>query len=199
MPYIGYNPPPSPVSTIDIQAGAIANTDLSVGAVTSHAIAIDAVTTAKIEDDAVTTAKIEDDAVTAAKILSFFGSLGGTVNGYDNIVNRIMLKDYGVVEQSISPSAGNTTVDLVQGNAVKSTSTESTTWTFSAPAPTGNLCGFTLILTAGASHTHTWPTNVKWPNGIAPTLGALDTLEFWTNDAGINLYGAQVGAGFAVP
>ncbi len=58
MPYLGYTPPPTPVTTIDIQAGAIANTDLSVGAVTSHAIAASAVTTEKIAANAVTTEKI---------------------------------------------------------------------------------------------------------------------------------------------
>jgi len=119
------------------------------------------------------------------------------MSGADATMKRAMLLDYGVVEQTVASSSNATAVVLTAGNAVKSTSTENTTWTFSAAAPTGNLCGFTLILTSGASHTHTWHSGILWPGGTAPTLGALDTLEFWTNNAGTTWYGAQVGAGFA--
>ena len=201
MPYIGYNPPPSPVSTIDIQAGAIANTDLSVGAVTSHAIAIDAVTTAKIEDDAVTTAKIEDDAVTAAKILSFSGSLGGTVNGDDNVVNKINLKDYGEITNVIGTTGGgDQNIDLELRNSVTATvDTSTNTFIFINPTDTTELCSFTLGLTNGGSQTVGWPSSVYWAGGTAPALtpAGVDWLEFWTVDGGIIWNGALVGTAFA--
>ena len=191
MPYIGYNPPPSPVSTIDIQAGAIANTDLSVGAVTSHAIAI----------DAVTTEKIEDDAVTAAKILSFSGSLGGTVNGYDNVVNKINLKDYGEITNVIGDTGGGAQIiDLELGNSVTATVDANMTFTFSNPTDTTELCSFTLGLTNGGSQTVEWPSSVYWAGGAAnaPTLTpvGVDWLEFWTVDGGIIWNGALVGTAF---
>lgn len=55
-----------------------------------------------------------------------------------------------------------------------------------------------LIQGAGGSHTVTWPANVKWNNGVAPTLstavGALD--EIWFTSDGTNLFGIPVGFNF---
>lgn len=100
---------------------------------------------------------------------------------------------------ALGNATGATTINLTLGNVVTATTTGATTWTFSSPAPTGNLEGFVLILTNGGSQTQTWATGTKWPAGTAPTLTAagIDILVFETPDAGTTWYGNKVGLAYA--
>jgi hypothetical protein len=44
----------------------------------------------------------------------------------------------------------------------------------------------------GGAGTQTWPSSVKWPSGLAPTLtvAGYDVLVFMTDDSGITWRGA---------
>ena len=74
------------------------------------------------------------------------------------------------------------------------TTSGNTTFTFSTNVPTGYLHGFTLKLTAGGSHTITYPNTVDFAGGTAPDApasGETDILVFITIDGGTNWYGAR--------
>jgi len=83
------------------------------------------------------------------------------------------------------------TIDWTAGNKQKSTLTGNVTFTFS-PEPSGpcNLI-LKLIQDATGSRTVTWPADVKWPGGTAPTLtttaSAIDIVSFYYD--GTDFYG----------
>lgn len=120
--------------------------------------------------------------------------LGGALDGQDNQVSKVNLKDYGEVTNAIGSVGGGTQdIDLTAGNSVSATvDTSTTTFTFSNPTASDEGCGFTLVLTNGGSQTVNWPSSVDWAGGTAPTLTAsgVDILTFWTIDGGTTWHGA---------
>ena len=119
--------------------------------------------------------------------------LGGDLDGQDNTVSKINLKDYGEVTNAIGSTGGGTQdIDLTLGNSVTATvDTSTNTFTFSNPTASDEGCGFTLVLTNGGSQTVNWPASVDWAGGEAPTLTAagVDVLCFFTVSAGTTWYG----------
>lgn len=83
------------------------------------------------------------------------------------------------------------TIDWTAGNKQKSTLTGNCTFTFS-PEPSGP-CNLVLKLVQDAtgSRTVTWPADVKWPGGTAPTLttaaNSIDIVSFYYD--GTDFYG----------
>jgi hypothetical protein len=108
-------------------------------------------------------------------------------------VSEINLKDYGEITNAIGSIGGGTQdIDISLGNNVTATvDTATTTFTFSNPTASDELCGFTLFLTNGGSQTVNWPASVDFPGGTAPTLTAagLDILVFVTTDGGTTYHG----------
>ena len=87
---------------------------------------------------------------------------------------------------------GTQDIDISLGNNVTATiDTGTTTFTFSNPTASDELCGFTLFLTNGGSQTVNWPASVDFPGGTAPTLttAGLDILVFVTTDGGTIYHG----------
>lgn len=125
----------------------------------------------------------------------------GVLNGGDNTITRTNLLDYGEVTNAIGSIGGGTQdIDLTLGNSVTATvDTSTTTFTFSNPTASDELCGFVLGLTNGGSQTVNWPASVDWAGGTAPTLtsSGVDWLVFWTVDGGTIWNGALTGAAFA--
>ena len=99
--------------------------------------------------------------------------------------------NYGVTHNALGSVSGTTDINLQSGNYVSATVTGTTTFTFSNPLSAPHACGFVLELTNGGSAAITWPANVRWPKGVAPTLTAdgTDVLVFVTDDAGSNWRG----------
>lgn len=68
---------------------------------------------------------------------------------------------------------------------------------FANPPITGTLAQFVLQVTNGAGSAITWPYNIKWPQGIAPSLsgvaGKLDTFVIFTQDGGASYCGFVSG------
>tara|TARA_R110002167_G_scaffold208577_1_gene412564 strand:+ start:197 stop:964 length:768 start_codon:yes stop_codon:yes gene_type:complete len=133
--------------------------------------------------------------VTATAAITANGgiTLGGAISGADQTVSRVNLKDYGEVTNAIGSVGGGTQdVDVALGNNVTATvDTGTTTFTFSNPTASDELCGFTLFLTNGGSQTVNWPATVDFPGGTAPTLTAsgVDILVFVTTDGGTIWHG----------
>ena len=125
----------------------------------------------------------------------------GTQNFADNTAQRLNLLDYAEVTNAIGGTGGGTQdIDLTLGNSVTATvDTSTNTFTFSNATATDELCGFTLLLTNGASQTVNWPASVDWPGGTAPTLTAagVDKLVFETVDGGTTWTGNLAGAAYA--
>ena len=129
-------------------------------------------------------------------------TLAGAITGADQTVTAINLKDYGEVTNALGAISGATAIDLNAGNSVTiSDVTGTTTFTFSNPTASDELCGFTLGITNGSDETINWPASVDWAGGSAPTLsgtgGSTDWLVFWTVNGGTLWNGALVGAAFA--
>ena len=120
------------------------------------------------------------------------GTLSGTVNAADQIIQRPGMKDYGETKVAMAAHA----VDLSLGNVQTYTLSGNQTLTFTNPPASGTAGSFTLIVTNGASATLTWPTSVDWAGGTAPTLTAsgIDILTFTTIDGGTIWYGFLAGA-----
>ena len=126
-------------------------------------------------------------------------TLSGQLTGADQTVSAINLKDYGEITNAIGNATGAKTIDLTLGNSVTATTTGATTWTFSNPTASDELCGFSLKLVNGGSATQTWPASVDWPAATAPTLttSGTDVLVFTTCDGGTTWYGFVAGLALA--
>ena len=126
-------------------------------------------------------------------------TLSGQLTGADQTVSAINLKDYGEITNALGNATGATTIDLTLGNSVTATTTGATTWTFSNPTASDELCSFSLKLVNGGSAAQTWPASVDWPSATAPTLTAsgTDVLVFITCDGGTTWYGFVAGLALA--
>jgi len=101
------------------------------------------------------------------------------------------------VQETVVALTGTTpAVDVEAGTIFTLTTSGNTTFTFSNPPATGTGSGFALRVTAGGSHTLTWPASVDWPGGLAPDApasGERDRYVFVTEDGGTTWDGFLVG------
>ena len=117
----------------------------------------------------------------------------GNLAGSDSLVSRVNLKDFGIINNAIGSIGGGTQdIDLTLGNSASGTvDTSTTTFTFSNPTASDELCIFSLVLTNGGSQTVNFPASVDWEGGTAPTLttAGVDILVFATVDGGTIWHG----------
>ncbi len=131
------------------------------------------------------------------------GTLSGAIVGADQIISAPVLKDVGETCVANATSGATDTIDLTDGNVHNVTLTANCTFTFSNPPASGTSGSFTLFLNQDGtgSRTATWPSEVKWAGGTAPTLtttaSRTDILVFTTIDAGTIWYGAVSGQDFS--
>ena len=113
-------------------------------------------------------------------------------NGDVNLSEELKAKSYNETYVSLS-AAATVDIDNETGNVFALTTNQNTTFTFSNPPTSGTSYGFTLKLTAGGTHTITYPNSVDFAGGSAPDApasGETDVLVFFTVDGGTNWYGA---------
>ena len=92
--------------------------------------------------------------VDAARLTALLSSpLQGEVDGADQVLSRITLKDFGETVNAIGSIGGGTQdIDLTLGNVVTGTvDTSATTFTFSNPTASPAAMSFAFILTDGGS------------------------------------------------
>jgi hypothetical protein len=112
-------------------------------------------------------------------------------NGDVNLSEELKAKSYN--ETYVSLSGTTPAVDCESGNVFALSTTGNTTFTFSNPPASGTAYGFLLKLTAGGTHTITYPASVDWAAATAPDApasGETDMLVFTTVDGGTTWYGA---------
>lgn len=123
---------------------------------------------------------------------------GGTFSGAVSVTGEMVATSYN---ETYSALSGTTpAVNCETGNVFSLSTTGNTTFTFTNPPASGIAYGFTLKVTAGGTHTLTWPASVDWAGGAAPDApasGETNVLVFITYDGGTTWYGFQAGAALA--
>lgn len=101
--------------------------------------------------------------------------------------------------QLLTTSEASLDVNFVNGNVVAFTLTRDITLSFTALAsssvPQSRTVSF--IITNGGAFSITWPSNITWLNGTAPTLKAsgIDIVTLISPNEGINWYAVESGGG----
>jgi hypothetical protein len=107
---------------------------------------------------------------------------------------------YSALKEDYDALSGTTpTIDVDAGGGFSLTTSGNTTFTFSS-CTSGVAVGFVLQVTAGGSHTLTWPGTVDWAGGSAPDApasGASNLYVFYTRDGGSNWIGVLSAAAYA--
>jgi len=122
------------------------------------------------------------------------GTMSGTVNFADQIVQRPLLVDYAVESNAASSSGGVLTLDMTTGNAFSATLTENVgSVVVTNPPASGTMGELWLALTQGAgAFTVTWAAAYKFPAGTDHTMsagaGAIDVLHLKTLDGGASWF-----------
>lgn len=101
---------------------------------------------------------------------------------------------------SDSLSGTTPTVDVGARDTYTLTTSGNTTFTFTGAPSSGQVGTVSLIITAGGTHTLTWPATVDWAGGTAPDApasGEKDIYTFMTIDGGTTWYGFQAGNAMA--
>ena len=91
-------------------------------------------------------------------------------------------------------------VDVGARDTYTLTTSGNTTFTFTGVPSSGQVGTFSLIITAGGTHTLTWPASVDWAGGTAPDApasGEKDIYTFMTVDGGTIWYGFLAGDAMA--
>ena len=122
-------------------------------------------------------------------------------NGNVKLSEEVQATAY--LETVVALSGTTPTVDCDEANTFTLTTSGNTTFTFDYSGvnlTTDDSYGFTLRVTAGGTHTLSWPASVDWPGGTAPDApasGETDVFVFFTTDGGTNWYGFQAGDALA--
>lgn len=92
-------------------------------------------------------------------------------------------------------------IDCSAASVFSLSTTGTTTFSFTnVPSTSNTALGLTLEVTAGGTHTLTWPASVKWAGGSAPDApasGETNIYGFYTRNAGTTWYGFLSGAAMA--
>lgn len=101
--------------------------------------------------------------------------------------------------QAVGNKSGVVAINAANGNNITLTAVGALTITLAASAPNGYSQGLILAITNGGAYAVTWPSNVKWTGGTAPSLTAsgVDVITLYTSNSGATWYGGQFGGGFA--
>ena len=118
----------------------------------------------------------------------------------DTNITRFRVPGAGIDNTSAALSGTTPSVDVGARDTYTLTTSGNTTFTFTNPPASPQVGKFTLILTAGGTHTLTWPASVDWAGGTAPDApasGEKNIYTFMTIDGGTTYYGFLAGAAFA--
>lgn len=129
-------------------------------------------------------------------------TLSAAVNGADQEVSRVTLKDYGETRVPVTGN-GSTGLNIASGNVFDVTLTGNTTFVFQNPSPSGLASTMTVRLGQDGTGgwTTTWPGTVVWAGGNTPVVSsaanAIDFYTFITLNEGGTWYGFNAGQEFS--
>jgi hypothetical protein len=115
-------------------------------------------------------------------------------------ITRFRIPAAGIDNTSDALSGTTPSVDVGARDTYTLTTSGNTTFTFTGAPSSGQVGTFSLIITAGGTHTLTWPASVDWAGGTAPDApasGEKDIYTFMTVDAGTTWYGFLAGDAMA--
>ena len=138
------------------------------------------------------------DGVTSAIQTQLDAKVGATYTGNVDITGKLIVDSYNETYAALSGTTP--AVDCEAGNMFALSTTGNTTFTFSNPPASGTGYGFVLKVTAGGTHTLTYPASVDWAGATAPDApasGETDVLGFLTYDGGTTWYGFLAGDAMA--
>jgi hypothetical protein len=101
---------------------------------------------------------------------------------------------------SAALSGTTPSVDVGARDTYTLTTSGNTTFAFTGVPSSGQVGTFSLIITAGGTHTLTWPASVDWAGGAAPDApasGETDVYTFMTVNGGTTFYGFLAGDAMA--
>jgi hypothetical protein len=189
-------------AAVDTLLGGVTNTEFEIldGATvtTAELNLLDGVTATTAELnllDGVTATTTElnyVDGVTSNVQTQLDAKMTPTYTGDVNITGEIIADSYNETYAALT-AAATVDVDCETGNVFALTTDQNTTFTFSNPPASGTAYGFMLKLTAGGTHTITYPASVDFAGATAPDApasGETDILVFTTTDGGTTWYGA---------
>jgi hypothetical protein len=121
----------------------------------------------------------------------FGGSAALTFDG-SNVVGNV--KTTALYQTKVQVPLTNN-IDIRNGSIFTKTINTNTVFTVSNLPVTNIIASFILELTNGGAFLITWFPNIKWPNGIPPslTVAGRDVLGFYTHDAGVSWTGLLLG------
>ena len=111
-------------------------------------------------------------------------------------VARFRVPGCGIDNTSAALSGTTPSVDAGARDTYTLTTSGNTTFTFTGAPSSGQVGSFSLIITAGGTHTLTWPASVDWQAGTppaAPASGETDVYTFMTINGGTTWYGFLAG------
>ena len=195
----------TPVTGIDINSGAIDGTPIgansaNTGNFSTLSIGGTAITSTAAELnllDGVTATTTELNYVDITTLGTSEASKAVTADANGNIKLAEEVQATCYLDTVVALSGTSPTVDCDEGNVFTLSTSGNTTFTFSYAGvnlTTNDAYGFVLKLTAGGTHSITWPATVDWAGGTAPDApasGETNIYVFYTVDGGTNWYGSQ--------
>lgn len=126
---------------------------------------------------------------------TLIGSVSSSLSGgsaSNTALTGAILTAYTETVKALGNVSGTISINLPLSNYFIATSTGATTWTFDNVSTGTIVTSFILKLINGGAYTQIWPSTVKWPSAVAPTLtvSGNDTLGFVTDDNGVTWRGA---------
>ena len=118
----------------------------------------------------------------------------------DSSITRFRVPGAGIDNTSDALSGTTPSVDVGARDTYTLSTSGNTTFTFTGAPSSGQVGTFSLIITAGGTHTLTWPASVDWAGGTAPDApasGEKDIYTFMTVDGGTTWYGFLSGDAMA--
>ena len=155
----------------------------------------------KLDGATVTTAELNYNDISTLGTSQASKVVTADSNGNVKLQEELQVTAY--IETVVALSGTSVTVDCDEANSFTLNTSGNTTFTFSYAGvnlTTNDSYGFTLRVTAGGTHTLSWPASVDWPGGTAPDApasGETDVFVFYTVDGGTNWYGFQAGDALA--
>jgi hypothetical protein len=100
--------------------------------------------------------------------------------------NRHIVSLKSASANKVALSSSTTSVDLSLGSYFTQSVSSNKTYTFTNIPTSTDFYSFVMEITLSASVALTWPSSVKWPRDIAPSLSASKThlFVFITDDGG---------------